>query len=244
MKMPGFTAETSLCRSNRSYRTTVCSSLSRREIQLMSNGILEKIGRGWAWGLPESFWCDRNNRDCKRLCELGLDRLRGYYRSIQDCLSSCDRRYNCGSDKVCIRGSCCPKSRACGDRCCGWYDTCLRPGLCCPNDRRCGKNCCSAPGRCTHDGCCPENQVVCSNRCCGLGESCTGDGCCRSDQICGDRCCQPGESCTSHGCCPPGICCKSSSCPSGEYCCGHQICCPSGWGCKLVPGTTEYGCYR
>lgn len=117
-------------------------------------------------------------------------------------------------------------------------------GCDCPPDRvGCHGMCCRSGEVCTVDGCGPPNQL-CHGRLCAPGERCTSAGCCGvGNVVCQDRCCQPGWSCTSEGCCPPGYCCETAACPPGKSCCGGTVCCPAGAECRIVNGTSQYGCF-
>ena len=113
----------------------------------------------------------------------------------------------------------------------------------CPKGRVvCDGACCEPGDVCTLDGCASPN-AVCNNRIC-FGH-CLPEGCCTPDRVvCNNHCCQRGESCTSEGCCPPGVCCEFTACPPGKFCCGGKVCCPNGTDCRLVHGTSEYGCFH
>src|SRR5262249_42495664 len=116
-------------------------------------------------------------------------------------------------------------------------------GCGCPPGREgCGGFCFGAGGKCTLGGCTFPNQVCHNCPCFGQWLS---DGCCPSYRVvCNNRCCEAGWSCTSEGCCPPGVCCESTVCPPGKFCCGGKVCCRDGADCRLVHGTSEYGCFR
>lgn len=117
-------------------------------------------------------------------------------------------------------------------------------GCGCPPDRAaCEGLCCRAGEVCTLDGC-ADPASVCLNRRCGPEERCTPAGCCKLDNVfCKDRCCPSGWTCSSEGCCPPGVCCESTPCAAGKFCCGGQVCCQNGAECRVVHGTSHYGCF-
>ncbi len=148
----------------------------------------------------------------------------------RDCLS-----FPC-ADESCRR----QRAHHCNNKCNAY----VIGGCGCPPGRVvCEGSCCKPGDVCTLDGCSPPNQV-CNNRAGCFGQ-CLPEGCCPPHRVvCNNHCCDYGWSCTSEGCCPPGVCCESAECPPGKFCCGGKICCGDGAECRLVHGTSEYGCFR
>ena len=224
MRLPGFSAETSLYKTSRHYRLiakfgqadgTIYLTLS---INALVKSSLDFIELGTKSSL-DLIYFDRpspiSGRECWRQC-LGSNpcadescrRQRGF---------SCTKK--CGPQPCpklgqtrCYFGECCEPGEVCT------LDGCFHPNSVCRDhfgdDRLC-------VGRCLPGGCCPTGNVVCNNQCCGIGWSCT-----------------------SEGCCPPGVCCETTACAPGKVCCGGKVCCPDGADCRLVNGTSEYGCFR
>jgi hypothetical protein len=118
-------------------------------------------------------------------------------------------------------------------------------GCGCPTGRAVCEGVCCRPGEvCTLDGC-TDPAYACMNRRCGPGERCTPAGCCAlGNAFCKDRCCPSGWTCSSEGCCPPGVCCESTPCSPGKFCCGGEVCCQNGAECRVVHGTSQYGCFN
>jgi hypothetical protein len=217
MNIPGFSAETSLYKTSRHYRSigkfnqadgTVYPALSINDLVKFS---------------PDFYFDRQGWRDIVS----GDISIRGCCR---DCLSS----FPC-ADESCRRQRLFDCNRKCNAETIG--------GCGCPPGRAvCEGLCCGQGEVCTLDGCSPPNQV-CNNRRC-LGR-CLPEGCCPLGQVvCNNHCCERGWSCTSEGCCPPGVCCESTACPPGKFCCGGKVCCRDGADCRLVHGTSEYGCFR
>jgi hypothetical protein len=154
--------------------------------------------------------------------------------SIRGCCQDCLSSIPC-ADESCRRQRSFHCSRKCGADVIG--------GCGCPPGRMVCEGSCCGPGEvCTLDGCTRPNEV-CNNRRC-LGR-CLPEGCCPPHHVvCNNHCCEYGWNCSSEGCCPPGVCCESTACPPGKFCCGGKVCCQDGTECRLVNGTSEYGCFR
>lgn len=157
------------------------------------------------------------------------------YVSVRECCRDCHNSFLC-ADEECRR----KRAQICNRIC----DAESIGGCSCPPGRSvCEGHCCKPGDVCTLDGCSPPDQV-CNNRGGCLG-TCLPDGCCDLGHVvCNNRCCVRGWSCTSEGCCAPGECCESTACPPGKFCCGGKVCCRDGTDCRLVHGTSEYGCFR
>ena len=118
---------------------------------------------------------------------------------------------------------------------------CNSPGSpCCPVSCELG-HCCSRGETCMPHGCCPINQVVCGGECCRVGDSCCGDTCCPPNYFCRDGFCSDvpsplaGPKDTSprepRGRSPdPRIYDKYVTCGVGQTPCGGR-CCPPGLQC-------------
>ena len=216
MRLPGFNAETSLYKTSRHYRIGVEFGLADETIHpaLSINDLIKSS--------PDFYFKGR------------YDFVSNDFVSIRGCCKDC-LSFPC-ADESCRRQRsfyCTSKCSAEGIGGCG----------CPPGRAVCEGLCCDPGDVCTLDGCSPPNQV-CNNRGGCLGE-CLPDGCCPpGNVVCNNHCCKLGWSCTSEGCCPPGVCCESTACLPGKFCCGGKVCCRDGTDCKLVNGTSEYGCFR
>jgi hypothetical protein len=240
MRLPGFSAETSLYRTSRHYRTIakfgqadgiIHPTFSIQDFIELSPDFFDISLLGPTAFISVRVCC----RDCMSGCNY-TDELRQKL-----CRATCTIK--CGASDI---GGCgCPPERlGCRGQCCKPGEVCTLDG-CSDPSRVCNNRRCGPFERCTPVGCCPEDSVVCNDRCCPRGSSCSSDGCCPEGHVvCNNRCCLPGWSCTSEGCCPPGVCCESTACPPGKFCCGGKVCCRDGADCRLVNGTSEYGCFR
>jgi hypothetical protein len=215
MKLPGFSAETSLYKTSRHYR------------------MIGKFDQGDETIYPTLSISDlvKSSPDFSDFARLKPTDFVSVRACCRDCL-----RFPC-ADESCKR----QRSYYCTSKC-NAYDIggCERP---CPPGREVCEGLCCGPGEvCTLDGCSPPN-LVCNDRIC-FGQCLPGGFCCPPDRVvCNNRCCEWGWSCTSEGCCPPGVCCESAACPPGKFCCGGKVCCRDGADCRLVHGTSEYGCF-
>jgi hypothetical protein len=226
MSIPEFTAQVSLYRTSNRYRSSgsECGDLQSGESIVPSDQAYGTINPTFSITDFVKFSPDFLGRYNDSL---------GLY-NVRDCCTNCLASFPC-ADESCRRQRLFNCSRKCNAEVIG--------GCGCPPGRSVCEGLCCGPGEvCTLTGCSPPNQV-CNNRGGCLGR-CLPEGCCPPHRtVCNNHCCEYGWSCTSEGCCPPGVCCESTACPPGKFCCGGKICCSDGADCRLVHGTTEYGCF-
>ena len=216
MNIPGFNADTSLYKTNNHYRVNGSYSRAGNELEpMLSLNDLIEISPHYL--------------------NLGpILREHDVYVSARACCQNC-MTFPC-ADEQCRR----QRLYHCTQKCQAQHIG----GCGCPPGRTVCDGMCCRPGEvCTLDGCANPSSVCLGHRC-GPGERCTPAGCCGlNNEFCKDHCCPLGWTCSSHGCCPPGICCESTPCPPGKFCCGGQVCCSGGAECRIVYGTSEYGCF-
>ncbi len=236
MNMPGFTAQVSLSKTSQPYRAIAPNMFSTGDIELMFHKtfVTELLDIPlYVYTINSPRLCEIRYEKCMEKCssykspivhgggqwgegiyDENLGVVGGRYQGY--CRLQCEHRYNCGTDRVCLWGECCPKEKVCGDVCCGQEEDCLKPGKCCPKSWLCGDICCEYPSRCTIDGCCPPDRAACHNRCCGPGEKCTIEGCCPVGRaVCNNHCCNPGEDCINNACLPCGSSEGQAPCADG-----------------------------
>ena len=269
MKMPGFTAQSSLYKTTTPYRTignleqgdgVICPAQLTTKEKACVDRCMDACIKAGIEASPPDVPIAILRDECYPIC---LTRCEFLPPPCPPDTKLCGRTGK--------RPECCPTSH----KCChvlneigtGYTLSCCPPGQEC-----CFPFGCYAPEeyQCTRDGLCPKDRVVCQERCCGPGEVCTQDGCAPPEQTCNGRRCAPGDQCTIEGCCPqnktvsnnhccdkdwswstqygkccrPGECCEFAPCPDGKYCCGNKRCCPSGWDCKVPQGKNTLECFK
>jgi hypothetical protein len=273
MRIPGFTAGTSLYKTSNHYRISGAFSQVSEATYPASNGrdvsqltlsanylqylipfttpVLEGLELGSTNTKRNSFGRSPALDQCFKRC---MDRCLGTgesfdYECRADCLNNCGFFPNpppCPDGQLRCGSICCPMDTECcySKGCCQPGEVCIGGVGCCLPSRVCNGSSCCQPGEiCTPDGCSPPNQV-CNGRRCKPDERCSIEGCCPAGQVvCNNHCCSPGSSCTRDGCCPSGVCCESTPCPTGKFCCGNLVCCQNGETCRTVSGTSSPGCF-
>lgn len=245
MRMPGFTAHSSLYRTSTSYRTIGNSgqndgAVFPSQLTPQQNACMDRCMDGCVkagiMDSPPDVPIGLIREECRPICLIECGALPA---PCPPDTKFCGRTGN--------RPECCPTSH----ECCHVLDhTGTRYILsCCPPGQKC---CfpfgCYTPGeyQCTRDGLCPTDRVICQDHCCGPGEICTQDGCCSANRVCDNRCCGLLDRCTPQGCCsrdrycngvccePGARCCNGACCEPGESC-THEGCCPQGVCCESTP---------
>lgn len=138
----------------------------------------------------------------------------------------------CAQDQSCItqgteKGTCCPDSAICANKCCpGDSDVCLNGNTCCAPSDVCGTTCCSnGPGLlgvfCANKQknlCCFGNQIDANGICCNQGQvNCNGECCSGSCSGLGGACQTSSATCKSLG----G---NGDTCSDAEPCVGLTFC--------------------
>ena len=213
MRLPGFSAETSLYRSSVSYCLTRAST--------GADGVtLQRF----ALGSRHSFPGPSAARD--GLLARGLRCSQCHLDDTGACVQVCTncppgiQPDGCTEDtSPCPDGACCPPGQ---DPCYVGFNQ-----FCCPQ----GQSCCNPYSPILADRCCPQGQSCCNpttGLCCPVGYCCF-PGCCSPDK---PRCCYPSsgdccslteQCCPGGGCCPNlALCCDGSCCDpgQGQDCCG------------------------
>jgi hypothetical protein len=187
MRLPGFSAEISLYKNSRHYRTTgIFGQTDESVYHVRSISDLVKspltLRHHTASSLIDFIYSDVLTPISVRRC-------------CQDCLSSfpcadesCRRQRLFDCSRKCnaeVIGGCgCPPGRAvCEGHCCRPGEVCTLTG-CSPPNQVCN-NRGGCLGRCLPEGCCQPPRIVCNNRCCAFGvRACASDGNCVG---CGDE---------------------------------------------------------
>jgi hypothetical protein len=214
MKMPEFTAEASLYRTNGRYRTSTSSSLG----DLQHSHFVTP-----AYHPTSHARCD----DCLAKCieSFGLCLVGAVF--WPPASSACvTESWACAA--ICSLGPwCCPKR-------CKFDLGDLAGGGCCDADEQCVDP--SDPN--SRSGCCPSDQSVCGGRCCAKGATCCGNECCPAGWFCIDGFCSefPGPLLPPKGtppepsphkwsqCIAGYTPCNGNCCPPGKECCGDGVC--------------------
>jgi hypothetical protein len=176
MRLPGFSAETSLYKTNRHYRMIAkFGQVDGSIYPTLSINDLVKSSLDFTYfdGLPPI-----SIRGCCRQCLSSIPCADESCRRQR--LGSCTRK--CGADVI---GGCdCPLGReVCEGLCCGAGEVCTLDG-CSPPNQVCNNHG-GCLGQCLPEGCCPPHRIVCNNHCCEWGVSvCASDGNCVG---CGDE---------------------------------------------------------
>jgi hypothetical protein len=231
MNIPEFTAEASLYKTSRHYRSSVADVGS-----LIAD---QSVVAAYYPGPSTQKGCDKCLQNCaddQSSCEdfaLAASFFVPWGPAVYPICD--DDAARCRRD--CINppfGACCPK--ACGPR--NPYDP--REGCCDRNDQCVDQN---DPN--SRHGCCPSDQRVCGGKCCAKGDSCCGDTCCPAGFFCRDGwICEP-QFIGSFGVTPPkprgrtpyvGL--IAEWCRHGETPCGATCCLPGLECCYNVPPYT------
>lgn len=191
-KMPGFTAQVSLYKTSQLYRTTGSDTSSTGQVQLMFHKtfVRELLDIPlYVYTIDSPILCEINYKKCMEKCsrytphnvpsefegiydeKLGV--VGGKYNEF--CRLQCEHHYNCGADRVCLRGECCRKEKVCGNVCCGDEEVC-NPVFhsCCPKNQVCGEYyCCGGNSTCVEGTfgrptCCPKDlkeNCICLEKC-------------------------------------------------------------------------------
>jgi hypothetical protein len=227
--LPGFTAERSLRRSRRTYRT-MCSAPSRV-------GSNPRVVPAYMPGPATQARCNDCLSGCAEQlawCSAGAAALVAGCFFPPACagaiLAAAAAQAGCDANSVgCIAR--CSATRCCPKRC----------GA--PNPLEPGSGCCDSNEQCVSQsdpngrhGCCPAGQSVCGGSCCAPGERCCGDTCCPPGWFCINNVCTQYPSfgeytpappthippVAANGACPPGHTrCRNQCCPPGMTCCAY-----------------------
>ena len=258
MNIPQFSAEASLYRTTRQYR----SSISEYRAQPATPYSV----------FPAYMPGPATQRDCS-VCTGSCDKL----------FEVCGIGVVAGVSAVCVAtlGFGCPAAVAAGEAvlvgCAEAYAACIGycnvpgwvpvvGGYCCPKIcgppnplEGSGSGCCDLGEACvdqddpnSRQGCCPSGQLVCGGKCCAVG-----------DQCCGDTCCPPNYFCREGGFCsefpsdlgppagtppplPPQYACSPGSAPCGFADSSGVIrtCCPPGLQCCGYSGRFGPDCRK
>lgn len=198
MRLPGFSAETSLYKTVGHYRTTGITGPAHESVYpvLAVRDVAHFPFTLWnhtAGRLSDFIYTDLwNVVDARSCCQSCLSSIPCADESCRrQRLSHCSRKCNAES----IGGCGCPPGRAvCEGLCCRTGEVCTLTG-CSPPNQVCN-NRGGCLGRCLPDGCCPPHRIVCNNRCCVYGiRSCAADGNCvgcggEGESPCGDMTCR------------------------------------------------------
>jgi len=192
MRLPGFSAETSLYKTRRHYRMTgtfgqadgtIYPTLSINDFVKSSLYITDLVVKSSLDFIYFDHPFPISVRGCCRQC----------LSSIPCADASCRRQRSFHCNRKCgaeVIGGCgcppdrvvCTSLRAVGE-CCKPGEVCTLDG-CSPPNQVCN-NRGGCLGQCLPDGCCPPHRIVCNNQCCEWGVSaCASDGNCVG---CGDE---------------------------------------------------------
>lgn len=227
--MPGFTAESSLRRSSRTYRTAWSGSRSA--------GTGPVVVPAYMPGPATQARCS----DCMSGCAEDLVLCSA---SAAVLLAGCVIPPLCPAAAAAagaVIAGCDANALRCNARC---LATRCCPKVCGPtNPFEPGSGCCDSNEQCVsltdpnaRRGCCPAGQSVCGGACCAPGERCCGSTCCPPGWFCINNVCTQypsfGEyvptpptrvpSVSATGMCPPGHTrCRNQCCLPGMRCCGY-----------------------
>lgn len=228
--LPGYTADASLGRATRHYRTVATGVIPP------ADGIIVPSYRPTEAKRAECYTCQTDCNATLAICEAtAAVTLAGCVfppacpaASVAAAaeLAACDTGYlTCQA--LCLSGKCCQKRCGSGnpldggDGCCDPDEQCVAIGD--PNAR---------------EGCCPRDQIVCGGDCCAKGDRCCGGECCPPNWHCINNVCQQYPPFGQYSPAPVTAIPPASSsgrCPSGHFPC-HGKCCEHGMTC------CGYGC--
>jgi len=219
MKMPGFTAQSSLYRTRAHYRSTMA--------------LVYDAGPGRSVVAALNFEDRGRCARCETKCA----------ESYTECIGVAAAVWTVGLAGCAFAGpffALCATpvtvayalaGGACIAKLVGCEVVCNAPGgsSCCPVFCELG-HCCSRGETCYSGGCCPGDRAVCGNNCCSPGEKCCGDSCCPAGFYCldGNFCSEFPSSIPFGNPPPPPL--PFNNCISGGAPCGPE-CCPPGLEC-------------
>jgi hypothetical protein len=222
MKMPGFSAQSSLYRSASRYRS--------------SNTEVRAYTAGHSVVAALSFEDTRRCSNCENGCNEDFAKCEGYAAAVWAaglayCAFTGPFAPACAGPATFAYGL---AHAACAGKFAACEFVCNKPGdsSCCPVFCELGR-CCSRGETCFSGGCCPNDQVVCGNNCCSAGEKCCGDTCCPAHFYCldGHFCSEfpshvpfgkPPRPTRPPNQCIVGVPCGPTCCPPGLQCCSYS----------------------
>jgi hypothetical protein len=229
MAIPKFTAENSLYRSAKQYRTSYRSGSLTGAYE-----VVPQAGKRFEGCDDCEINCATQNVKCQATASavyaVAAAACGGFV--LPPAIAVCEG-IAAGAYIFAI-GLCYAWNVECEAEC--WY-----PGksACCPVFCELG-HCCSSGETCIPHGCCPNDQAICGGECCDPGWTCCGDNCCPPNYYClDDGFCSPYPSGVPFGNPPPPekpptptkIRCRAPAKP-----CGDRICCPPELQCCDIGG--------
>ncbi len=253
MKIPEFTAQTSLYRTSNHY----CSAVAESGGSILDQSVVAAYIPGpdtqnrcsgctgvcvttrdvclakTAATVVEACWISLGF-GCAEAIALGYLQAASCEQAYLECFGICNIPTGPGWESPCCPKVCgAPTPGVAGSGCCDHGESCVDPSEpnsrqgCCPSGRRCGDHCCATGEICNGDTCCPPGtNTTCNGVCC--------NGVCDSF----GSCCEPPSHVCGGQCCPP-----FNKCCNGKCCGAYQQCDPTLGTCSDPPPPPDSGCY-